>query len=69
VDFRYEGRKIPAKVSDAAWMEEFRRGDIPLRPGDALRGMVEIETKYGLDQEVIVVHYKILKVEEIKHRA
>ena len=66
-DFRYQGKKLPAKVLDVVWMEQFRRGEIPLRPGDAIHGLVETETKYGQDLEVIAVHYKILTVHEIKH--
>jgi len=64
-DFRHEGKKLPAKVLDESWLKSFRDGEVTLRPGDALRGMVEVATKYGNDTEVIATHYKILKVEGI----
>lgn len=68
-DFRHEGKKLPAKILDDQWMKSFREGDVTLRPGDAIRGRVEVATKYGTDTEVIATHYKILKVEEILRRA
>ncbi len=67
-DFRYEGKKLQAKVDDLDWMKSFRAGEVGLRPGDALRGMVEVETRYGHEKEVIATHHKILKVQEIIHQ-
>ncbi len=66
-DFRYEGKKLPAKLLDDAWLKSFRNGEVTLHPGDALKGMVEVETKYGIEREVIATHHNIVKVEEIIH--
>lgn len=64
-DFRYEGKKLAAKVQDTDWLKQFHNGEVLLRPGDALRGLVEIQTKYGQDEEVIAIHHRVLKVEEV----
>jgi hypothetical protein len=64
-EFRHEGKRIPAKVVDTDWLENFHRGAIALRSGDALRAFVEIETHYGIDREVLGTHYRILKVQEL----
>jgi hypothetical protein len=68
-DFRHEAKKIPAKVLDTEWLEDFHRGAIALRSGDALRAFVEIETNYGSDREVLGVHYRILRVLELIRRS
>lgn len=64
-DFRYEGKRLVAKVQDDLWLRRFHDGDIVLRPGDALRGMVEVQTKYGQDKEVIAIHHRVIKVDEV----
>jgi|HubBroStandDraft_2_1064218.scaffolds.fasta_scaffold3019152_1 hypothetical protein len=64
-DFRYEGKKIPVKVLDGDWLKRFHDGEVILRPGDAIRGSVEIETKYGQDNEVIATHRRVMKVDEV----
>lgn len=35
-EFRYLGRTIRARILDKDWLAKFKRGDILLRPGDAL---------------------------------
>jgi hypothetical protein len=47
----------------------FHSRELSLHPGDALRGEVEVETKYGSDGEVIAVHHRILQVREILEKA
>lgn len=64
-DFRFEGRRLPAKVADVEWLAEFHRGAVTLHPGDALFVAAEETVKYGFDQEVLVKHYKILKVRHV----
>jgi hypothetical protein len=64
-DFRYEGKKLVAKVLDTGWLKQFHDGEVILRPGDALRGMVEVQTKYGQGKEVIAVHHRVTKVDKI----
>lgn len=64
-DFRYEGKKLVAKVQDDGWLKQFHDGEVVLRPGDAIRGMIEVQTKYGQDKEVIATHHRVIKVDEI----
>jgi hypothetical protein len=64
-DFRHDGKRIPAKVTDTRWLESFHRGAVALRSGDALRAWVEIQTNYGTDREIVGVHYRIVEVLEV----
>jgi hypothetical protein len=68
-DFRYEGKRLTAKVLDDSWLKRFHDGEVVLRPGDALRGQVDVETRYGRDKEVIVIHHRVTKVDEIIAKA
>lgn len=64
-EFRYEGKRTPVKVADEGWLKDFHDGKIELRPGYAIQGSVEVETKYGQDNEVIAIHRRIMKVENV----
>ena len=68
-DFRWDGKKLPAKVLDSGWLAEFHRGNVTLHPGDALDVAVEEIVKYGYDQEVLATHYKINLVRRIISRS
>ncbi len=67
-DFRYEGKRLGAKVQDTNWLKQFHDGEVVLRPGDAIRGTVEVQTKYGQDNEVIAVHHKVIKIDEVMRK-
>ncbi len=67
-DFRYEGKRLGAKVQDTNWLKQFHDGEVVLRPGDAIRGTVEVQTKYGQDNEVIAVHHKVIKIYEVMRK-
>ena len=54
-----------AKVEDLEWVEKFRNREIAIQPGDAIRAIVEITTKYDADYEVFSIKYSILQVTEI----
>jgi len=61
-DFRFEGRKISAKVVDQNWISEFHKRNVSLHPGDCLHATVEETVKYGADGEVIAIHYRVIQV-------
>ena len=52
-DFRYQKRNISASIEDLTWLEQFQRGEIDIRPGDALRVVMHESVSYSSDGEVI----------------
>jgi hypothetical protein len=64
-EFKYENRTIEAKFLDLAWLQKFRERSITLRPGDALKALVEIEVRYSFEGDVIFAMHKILTVYEL----
>ena len=67
-DFRHNGKRVLARIIDNEWVRNFHSGAFALIPGDALRALVEKETNYGADREVLGVHFKVLKVYEVIRR-
>ncbi len=61
-EFRHDNRNIPAKILDEAWLTSFQNGDVPVRPGDAIRAEVLTEVKYGFDRDVVSTQYSVLRV-------
>jgi len=67
-DFRHEGKRLPAKLADSGWLQQFHSGTIVLRPGDALDVAAEETIRYGYDQEVLAKYYKVLRVRRVISR-
>ncbi len=63
-DFKHDV-VFSAPILDADWLTRFQAGQIPLRPGDALRATVQTEVHYGFDREVIDKHYSVLQILEV----
>ena len=63
--FKYDGRAIEAKITDAEWLAKFQSRKEDVRPGDSLRVMLYEEISYGFDGEVVHRHYEIEKVYEV----
>jgi hypothetical protein len=61
-EFRLGDRSIEAKMLDQAWLERFQRQEIALRPGDALRAIVRIETAEGFEGHPVATHYFVVTV-------
>jgi len=63
--FRFRGHQIFANVVDHNWLLGFQTQKFEVKPGDALR--VVLETTVGYDEQGIEVanHYKVLQVEEV----
>ena len=66
-EFVYE-RAIDAKIEDREWLQRFQDGDEQILPGDSIRALVQVDVKYGFDQEVVNKDYRILKVLKVIHR-
>jgi hypothetical protein len=66
-EFRYEGRTIPAKITDSVWLNQFRDGAVILHPGDAMRTTVTSTVQYGYDGEVVRSRHEIVQVLGLIH--
>ncbi|MYF41186.1 MAG: hypothetical protein F4221_10145 [Rhodothermaceae bacterium] len=64
-DFKYSGRSITAAIEDKNWVADFQTRKIDVRPGDALKCGVRIETAYGYSNNVISQKHYVEKVEEV----
>lgn len=64
-ELKHENRTIPVKIADTDWLDDFQNRKIDIRPGDSLRAMVHLETKYGYDLDVISINHTITKVIEV----
>lgn len=64
-EFKYEQKTIPVKISHIEWLRRFQNREKDIRPGDSIRALVEIKTKYDYDNEVVGTHYDIMEVIEI----
>ncbi|MGI9068563.1 MAG: hypothetical protein ACR2HX_19445 [Pyrinomonadaceae bacterium] len=66
-EFRFDNRPFIAKIAHEEWLTKYRAGEIPLVPGDALKGNVQTEVRYGFEGEVIEQHHAVVEVlEEIR---
>jgi hypothetical protein len=64
-ELRFGKKTIQAKIEDKKWLEDFQERKIDVRPGDALRCMVEQEHSYGFDNELVAENYRVMKVVEV----
>jgi hypothetical protein len=46
-------------------LDRFYRRELDIRPGDALRCKVDVETSYGPDHEVLAERYRIVEIVEV----
>jgi hypothetical protein len=56
---------IDAKILDSDWLSRFQRREVDVRPGDALRALVQTQIRYGYDGDVIGISYTVLQVIEV----
>ncbi len=64
-DFKHQGRIIQAKIVDLDWLHGFHAREFIIAPGDSIRVMVSMETKYGYDNDVVATHYLTTEVLEL----
>jgi len=64
-DFKHGVRPIQARIVDTAWLQRFQQRKEDVRPGDALRVVVETDAKYGYDGEVVALHHRIIEVKAV----
>lgn len=64
-DMRHGKRAISVRINDEIFLQQFQARKIDVRPKDALKCMVQVEMKYGYDNELISETFVIASVIEI----
>ncbi|WP_290478589.1 hypothetical protein [Hyphomonas sp. UBA1923] len=64
-ELRHGRRSVSARIADEQFLSSFQGRKLDVRPGDALRCMVSIESKYGFDNELISESFVVVQVREI----
>lgn len=64
-EFRHEGHKIEANISDTGWLQRFRRREVNLGPGDAIRAVLHTTVHYDKSGEVVTSERRVTKVHEV----
>lgn len=64
-ELRHGRRPITARIEHEDWLDKFQSRRVNVRPGDALKCQVRIETLYGYDNELIAEKYYIEAVHEV----
>lgn len=57
--------RIAAVAESGTLLDKFYRRELDIRPGDALRCKVDVETSYGPDHEVLAERYRIVEILEV----
>jgi hypothetical protein len=63
--FRHGKTTVAAPIADHDWMDQFRAGAFPLKPGDALRVLMRFEYKYDANGDLIEQKTSIVRVFEV----
>ena len=62
---KHGGSRTTANAESGTLLDKFYRRELDIRPGDALRCRVDIETAYGPDHEVLAERYRIVDILEV----
>ena len=60
--FQHGKRSVSYLITDEDWLNDFRAGKFPLKPGDALRVRIRFEHKYDIHGDLIEAKEEITKV-------
>ncbi len=64
-EFQYGGHAIDARIVHDEWLAAFREDGQGIRPGSALRAIVEVEVAYDDENEPLPPKYTVLEVLEV----
>ena len=62
---KHGGTRTTAIVESGTLLDKFYKRELDIRPGDALRCKVDVETSYGPDHEVLAERYRIVEIVEV----
>ena len=62
---KHGNTRTTAIAEPGTLLDKFYRRELDIRPGDALRCRVDVETSYGPDYEVLAERYRIVEILEV----
>jgi hypothetical protein len=62
---KHGSTRTTAIAEPGTLLDRFYRRELDIRPGDALRCRVDVETSYGPDHEVLAERYRIVEILEV----
>ena len=62
---KHGGTRTTAIAEPGTLLDKFYKRELDIRPGDALRCKVDLETSYGPDHEVLAERYRIVEILEV----
>jgi len=62
---KHGSTRTTAIAEPGTLLDKFYRRELDIRPGDALRCRVDVETSYGPDHEVLAERYRIVEILEV----
>jgi hypothetical protein len=62
---KHGGSRTTAHCEPGTLLDKFYRRELDIRPGDALRCKVDVETSYGPDHEVLAERFRIVEILEV----
>lgn len=62
---KHGGTRTTAIAEPGTLLDKFYKRELDIRPGDALRCKVDLETSYGPDHEVLSERYRIVEILEV----
>jgi len=62
---KHGSTRTTAIAEPGTLLDKFYRRELDIRPGDALRCRVDVETSYGPDHEVLSERYRIVEIIEV----
>jgi hypothetical protein len=66
---KHGATRTTAVAEPGTVLDRFYRRELDIRPGDALRCKVDVETSYGPDHEVLAERFRIVDIVEVLPRA
>ena len=64
-EFRHGNVSIAARVEDLDWLKKFQSRMVDVRPGDALKCLVTIDSDYGFDNELLEQKHTVIRVIDV----
>ena len=62
---KHGGTRTTAIAEPGTLLDQFYKRELDIRPGDALRCKVDLETSYGPDHEVLAERFRIVEIVEV----
>lgn len=64
-EFKNNKKNISANIDDKEWLKKFQKGELDIRPGDALSVILYEKIFYSIDGEVVDEETTVIKVNEV----